>query len=103
MGPMMPGYGSGGMAIVALVAMLFMVALVVAGIAALILWRREQLFGNRRAASSPADLLRERYARGEITREQYRQALVDLLQDRYVRGDIGLDELEARVKMLIAE
>ncbi len=35
-----------------------------------------------------------RYSRGELTREQYRQALVDILKDRYVRGELDVEAYE---------
>lgn len=55
------------------------------------------------APRAPVDVLRDRYARGEITRETYRQALADVLKDRYVRGEITLDEFEARLERLLSE
>lgn len=51
---------------------------------------------------SPAEILRDRYARGEITQEQYREALLDILKDMYVRGEITVDEFEARAEKLSA-
>lgn len=54
------------------------------------------------AVRAPADILRERYAKGEINREQYREALVDFLKDRYVHGEITLDEFEERVEKLFS-
>ncbi|MBI3979682.1 MAG: SHOCT domain-containing protein [Chloroflexi bacterium] len=52
---------------------------------------------------SPEAILRERYATGELTHRQHREALVDLLKDRYVRGEIELDEYEARLGLLLGE
>jgi uncharacterized membrane protein len=52
---------------------------------------------------SAAALLRERYARGELAREQYMTMLEDLLKDRYVRGELDLDEYEARLDELLRE
>lgn len=49
---------------------------------------------------SPAEILRDRYARGEVTQEQYREALLDVLKDMYVRGEITVDEFEARAEKL---
>jgi|GEM_PF-5803609 len=46
-------------------------------------------------------LLRVSYASGEISRDQYLEALVEVLKDRYVRGDIRLDEYEAAVASLL--
>ncbi len=49
---------------------------------------------------SPAEILRDRYARGEISREQYREALLDVIKDLYVRGEITLEEFETRAERL---
>jgi len=49
---------------------------------------------------SPAEILRDRYALGEINQEQYREALLDVLKDMYVRGEITVDEFEARAEEL---
>lgn len=49
---------------------------------------------------TPAEILRDRYARGEITQEQYRGTLLDILKDMYVRGEITVDEFEARAEKL---
>lgn len=49
---------------------------------------------------SPAEILRDRYARGEINQEQYLAALLDILKDMYVRGEITVDEFEARAEKL---
>lgn len=51
----------------------------------------------------PEALLRERYARGELTRAQYREALVDVLKDRYVRGELELEAYEAQLARLLEE
>jgi putative membrane protein len=78
MGGGMMGYGGFG-----LIGLLFNLVIIV-GIVILIVWavRRfssgsgnsNQIFGNQ----SPRDILQARYARGEITREQYQQMLQDL-------------------------
>lgn len=52
-------------------------------------------------AASPEQALRVRFARGEITRKQYQDALVKLFQDRYVRGDLDLAAYEARVSQVL--
>ena len=49
---------------------------------------------------SPVDVLRRRYAAGEIGQTAFRAQLTDLLQERYVRGDLTLAEFEARVRQL---
>jgi uncharacterized membrane protein len=63
---------------------------------------RRQWTGGRQARS-PEALLRERYARNELSREQYLTILEDLLKDRYVRGELDLDEYEARLDQLLRE
>ncbi len=52
-------------------------------------------------ATTPEEILRERFARGEVTRDQYREAIVDMLKDRYVRGELTLEEYEARVNVVM--
>ena len=49
---------------------------------------------------SPAEILRYRYARGEINQEQYREALSDVLKDMCVRGEISVDEFDSRAARL---
>jgi hypothetical protein len=49
---------------------------------------------------SPVDVLRRRYAAGEIGQTAFRQQLTDLLKERYVRGDLTLAEFENRVRHL---
>jgi uncharacterized membrane protein len=78
----MMGFGCcGGMVTMMLLAGLFWIALLVGiGILLYALVTRWQ-GGQGRASPSPDDplaLLRIRYARGEITREQYQQVLRDL-------------------------
>ena len=50
---------------------------------------------------APEDILRERFARGDLTRDQYRDSVVDMLKDRYVRGELTLEEYEARVEVVM--
>lgn len=79
-GGMMNGFGFGGMGLIGLI---FNLAIVI-GIVILIVWavRRftsgatnwNQPSGNQ----SPREILQARYARGEITRDQYQQMLNDL-------------------------
>lgn len=60
----------------------------------------------REGAGGPrpaAEVLRERYARGELTREQYRETLVDILKDRYVRGEVDLESYEAQLGLVLRE
>ncbi len=56
---------------------------------------------ERGGPHAPEHLLRDRYARGELTGVQYREALVDILKDRYVRGEIELDDYETRLGSLL--
>jgi uncharacterized membrane protein len=57
----------------------------------------------RRVALSPTEVLRDRYARGELSQNQYREALLDLLKDRYARGEIDLEDYEARSQELLVD
>ncbi len=52
---------------------------------------------------SPEEILRERYARGEISRQQYLDTLVDILKDRCARGELELDDYERRLDLLVQE
>ncbi len=75
---MMMGYGM--MGAYGLIGLLFNV-LVIVGIVVLIVWavRRFSAPGNQTSgAQSAREILQMRYARGEITREQYQQMLSDL-------------------------
>jgi uncharacterized membrane protein len=49
---------------------------------------------------TPVDVLRRRYASGEIGQTAFRRQLTDLLKERYVRGDLTLAEFESRVQHL---
>lgn len=51
--------------------------------------------------AAPELELRSRYARAELTREEYREALVDVLKDRYVRGELELEAYEAQLARLL--
>ena len=80
----MMGYGYGGMGLLGgLIGLIVSIAVLV-GIVLLIVWAVRSLAGgsshwNQPSGSqSPADILKVRYARGEITREQYQQMLKDL-------------------------
>jgi uncharacterized membrane protein len=95
--------GSGGGTALLVVVILLIFVLVAVGAVGFALWHHYTIPGGSRPRPSPADLLRERYARGEISREQYRQALLDLLQDRYVRGEIGLEQLEERSARVLSD
>jgi putative membrane protein len=83
-GGMMHGYGFGGMGLFGgWIGLIFNLAILI-GIVLLVVWAVKrftngstsgnQLPGNQ----SPREILQARYARGEITRDQYQQILQDL-------------------------
>jgi putative membrane protein len=90
MGGMMWGFGSGlgGFGLIGIVLNLVITVGLIVGLVLLIawLWRRVNLGGQTFAApqshvgavASPREILQTRYARGEITRDQYQQMLADL-------------------------
>ncbi len=100
MGPMMGGWGGAAWDPTVFVLLLAVVLVAGAGIVALVLWQDRSLPGHR---SSPEEALRDRYSRGELSREQYRQALVDILKGRYVRGELDVERYEADLERLLAE
>ena len=73
--------GFGMMGGLGLIGLLFNVVILI-GIVVLIVWavKRFTRQGNQptTGGQSPRDILQARYARGEITREQYQQMLSDL-------------------------
>ncbi len=74
----MMGYGM--MGAFGLIGLLFN-ALIIVGVVVLIVWAVRRFSGSGNHASmiqSPREILQARYARGEITREQYQQMLSDL-------------------------
>jgi putative membrane protein len=87
MGPGMMGYyGRFGYSPWMGIVMLLFWVLVIGGIAWLVVWLvRQGPPGHAGAGPSgarPLDILRERYARGEITREQYEEMRRELEEDR---------------------
>ena len=78
------GGGFGAFPFIAMLAMAFFWLLVIGGLGLLVVWlfRRDQ--GQMRdrevppPASRPLEILRERYARGEITRDEFDQMRRDL-------------------------
>ena len=52
---------------------------------------------------TPEEVLRQRYARGELTRDQYQEAIIELLKGRYVTGDLSLEDYETRVATLMGD
>jgi putative membrane protein len=79
-GGMMNGFGFGGMGLFGLI---FNLAIII-GVVILIVWAVKRFTsgsvnGNQTSVNqSPRELLQARYARGEITRDQYQQILQDL-------------------------
>ena len=74
----------GGMAIMMFIGLAFMV-LFWGGFILLIIWAIRQISGPRREAAPPSggqtrplDIARERYARGEITKDQFEKIKKDL-------------------------
>ena len=80
---MMGGGGMMGFGGFGLIGLLFNLAIVI-GIVVLIIWAGKRFTSGRTNWSqpsgnqSPREILQARYARGEITREQYQQMLNDL-------------------------
>ena len=102
MGPMMDGWqGGGGPTVVWLGPML--VAMLVFLFAVAHAVRRRGSTQPKRRRSSPEETLRQRYALGELSRQQYKEALEDILKDRYVRGEVTLEEFEERVGQLVGK
>lgn len=99
MGPMMGG-GTWGAAwfLLVLVVLLVVALATIAGFA----WGGGRV-ENRRRPRTPEAMLRERYARGELTQQQFQEALVDLLKDRYVRGELTVEAYETRLQRLLEE
>jgi hypothetical protein len=59
---------------------------------------RRRLAASPPDTVSPVDVLRRRYAAGEIGQAEFRRRLVDLLKERYVHGGLTLAEYESRVR-----
>ena len=83
-GGMMNGFGFGGGNLLGgLIGLIFNLAIIV-GIVLLIIWAVKRFTGgtanlNQFSGSQPPrEILQARYARGEITRDQYQQMLQDL-------------------------
>ena len=68
-------YWGWGMMSMGLLFMVLFWALVILGIAALVKWLKGPSGG---AANRPLDILKERYAKGEITREQFEEMKRDI-------------------------
>lgn len=98
MGPMMGGWSGGGGGFGPALVVVLVLAL---GLIALAVWRGGGTPAAPRRPRSPEEVLRDRYAKGEISRGQYLEALTDILKDRYVRGEIELEDFEARLDRLL--
>jgi uncharacterized membrane protein len=53
------------------------------------------------AGRAPEEMLRQRFARGELSEDRYQESILELLKDRYVSGELPLEEYEARAGVLI--
>jgi uncharacterized membrane protein len=100
MGSMMGGWpGSGAAATDWLTPLVLVLLVLVVASVALVAWQSGGPRANRRSRQ-PEEILQERFARGELTRQQYQEGLVDLLRGRYVRGEIDVEAYETRVERL---
>ena len=77
-GGMMGGFGGLGL-LGGLIGMLFNL-LILVGVVLLIVWAVKRFTGTNPSTGvqTPKEILQARYARGEITREQYQQMLTDV-------------------------
>ena len=102
MGPMMGRWpGGSGDAATLLGALVVLLVLFVLALVALSALRGTGMPAAGLRRRQPGDVLRERYARGEIGWQAYQEALVNLLKDRYVRGELELAEYEQRLAQLL--
>ncbi len=77
---MMGGYGMGGFGFGGIFMILWWI-LIIVGFVALVKWLLGPSLGHGGGSSSRAlDILKERYARGEIDEQEYRKKLQDLGQ-----------------------
>lgn len=76
---MMGGYGMGGFGFGGIFMILWWI-LIVVGIVALVKWLLGPSLGRGGGSSRALDILKERYARGEIDEQEYRKKLQDLGQ-----------------------
>jgi len=81
---MMMGYWYGGLGWIGMVINLVISVAVIIGFVFLVIWIVKRLNNNNsgrtfyNAASSAVEIAKERYAKGEITREEFQTLLVDL-------------------------
>ncbi len=88
MGGMMGGYGYGTFGLIGMILNLIITVGLIVGIVLLVVWLVRRLGSGSgafsesqkpgEAARSPREILQTRYARGEITREQYQEILSEL-------------------------
>jgi putative membrane protein len=83
-GGMMNGFGFGGMGLFGgLIGLIFNLAIAI-GVVILIVWAVKRFtsgttnWNQLSGSQSPREILQARYARGEITRDQYQEILQDL-------------------------
>jgi putative membrane protein len=85
----MMGYGGfggfGGFSWIGMILNLVLVVAVIIGVVLLVIWlvRRmgrnsNQIYSTPSGVQSPKDIAQARYARGEISREEYQQIIADL-------------------------
>jgi putative membrane protein len=86
MGPGMMGYGYeyGGQGYFGMILMMLLGLLLIIGIVLLIVWlvhRSDTLGGGhyRSGTETPLDILKKRYAKGEIDKEEFEQRKKDLM------------------------
>lgn len=88
MGGMMGGFG-GGYSLIGMLLNLVITLVVIGGLVWLVIWAVRQFSSkgqgsglpgqdNRTGEETPREIVEKRYARGEITREQYQEMLSDL-------------------------
>lgn len=81
---MMMGYWYGSLGWIGMIIKLVLSIGVIIGLVFLVIWIVKQLSNNNlgrslvNAAPSAVEIAKERYAKGEITREEYQKLLVDL-------------------------
>ena len=104
MGPMMDGWQGGGAVVgwigPAVVVFMFVLFLLFA------VTRVVPHGGDNRPKTrlrSTEETLRERYAKGELSRQQFHEALEEMLKDRYVRGEVTFDGFESRLDRLFGK
>ncbi len=68
---------------------------------------RDEQPGPELAAQSPAgrdaatEILRRRYAAGQLSQGEFQEALINLLKERYIAGKIDQDQYEKQLEVLL--